>query len=66
MGCSGQHGDCSHQYCTVYLRAAGRVDLASSHQKEGILWPCVLMGGLIMVIVSQHTHISNHHVAHLH
>lgn len=29
-----QHGDCRQWYCTVYLKAAERVDHKSSHHKK--------------------------------
>ena len=40
-GSNVQHGDCSSQYCTVYLKGTRRVDLKCSHhqkkKKSGIM-----------------------------
>ena len=36
-GCNVQHGDCSWQYCTVYLKVTKRVNLISSYHKKKIV-----------------------------
>lgn len=36
-GCNIQHGDCSQQYCIVYLKVARRVDIKNYHHKEKII-----------------------------
>ena len=33
-GCNVQHGNCSWQYCTVYLKVTKRVNLKSSYHKK--------------------------------
>ena len=55
------------QHCAVFLKVAERVDLKTFyHKKKKIvtMWWWMLTQ-LIEVIISQHTHLSNHCAGHL-
>ena len=60
-----QHSDHSKQYCE-YPKTAERIDYKYSHYKKKKKgnWGDDVLTNLIVVIISQNTHMSNYHVVY--